>query len=88
MSPKLLDLVRQTIRLRHYSRRTEDAYRPCLAASDVSAFLTWLAGHERVSASTQNQALSASCSSTVRLLQSRQELLPGRRVPEEAHRGL
>jgi integron integrase len=71
---RLLDQVRSAIRLRHYSRRTEDAYvhwirryivfhgkvhPSALAATDVSAFLTWLAEHKRVSASTQNQALSA-----------------------------
>jgi integron integrase len=71
---RLLDQVRAAIRLRHYSRRTEEAYAhwirryivfhhkvhpSVLAASDVSAFLTWLAEHEHVSASTQNQALSA-----------------------------
>jgi integrase len=41
--------VRQAIRIRHYSRRT----------GDVSAFVSWLAERRRVSASTQNQALSA-----------------------------
>ena len=30
-----------------------------MGASEVSQFLTWLAVHRRVSASTQNQALSA-----------------------------
>jgi integrase len=72
--PKLLDRVRQAIRLRHYSRRTEDAYvtwirryilfhqkkHPSqMGASEISAFLTWLAVQQSVSASTQNQALSA-----------------------------
>ena len=71
---KLLDRVRHAIRTRHYSRRTEQAYvdwirryiafhrmtHPAqLGASDVSQFLTWLAVDRRVSASTQNQALSA-----------------------------
>ena len=71
---KLLDRVRHAIRTRHYSRRTEQAYvdwiRRYIAfhrmthlaqmgASDVSQFLTWLAVDRRVSASTQNQALSA-----------------------------
>ena len=71
---KLLDRVRHAIRTRHYSRRTEQAYvdwirryiafhrmtHPTqLGASDVSQFLTWLAVDRRVSASTQNQALSA-----------------------------
>jgi integron integrase len=69
-----LDQVRQAIRLRHYSRRTEESYvawirkyvvfhgkrHPAeLGASEVTAFLTGLATRERVSASTQNQALSA-----------------------------
>ena len=43
--PRLLDRVRQAIRARHYSRRTE--------------FLTSLAVHGKVAAATQNQALSA-----------------------------
>jgi integron integrase len=72
--PKLLDRVRDAIRTRHYSRRTEVAYvtwirryivfhrkaHPgTLGAADISAFLTWLATRQRVSASTQNQALAA-----------------------------
>lgn len=73
-APKLLDRVRQTIRAKHYSRRTESAYvdwirryivfhrkqHPSdMGASEIAAFLTWLATERRVSASTQNQALSA-----------------------------
>jgi integron integrase len=73
-APKLLDRLRQTIRAKHYSRRTESAYvdwirryivfhrkrHPSdLGASEIAAFLTWLATERRVSASTQNQALSA-----------------------------
>ena len=72
--PKLLDRVREAIRLRHYSRRTEVAYvtwirryivfhnktHPAtLGAPDISAFLSWLATRRQVSASTQNQALAA-----------------------------
>ena len=72
--PKLLDRVRQTIRTRHYSPRTEEAYvhwirryivfhgkkhPSTMGAPDISTFLTWLAVERRVSASTQNQALSA-----------------------------
>ena len=72
--PKLLDQVRHAIRTRHYSRRTEEAYihwirryivfhrktHPSqMGASEISQFLTWLAVDRRVSASTQNQALSA-----------------------------
>jgi integrase len=73
-APKLLDRVRQTIRAKHYSRRTESAYvdwvrryvlfhrkrHPSeMGASEITVFLTWLATNRRVSASTQNQALSA-----------------------------
>jgi integron integrase len=71
--PKLLDRVRQAIRLRHYSRRTEQAYlawiRRFIVSSgtrhpqemgepEITAFLSTLAARG-VSASTQNQALSA-----------------------------
>jgi integron integrase len=66
--------VRDAIRARHYSRRTEEAYvhwirryivfhkkvhPSTLGAPEITAFLTWLAVHQHVSASTQNQALSA-----------------------------
>ena len=72
--PKLLDRVRHAIRTRHYSPRTEEAYvhwirryivfhekqhPSVLGAPDISRFLTWLAVERQVSASTQNQALSA-----------------------------
>ena len=72
--PKLLERVRTAIRTRHYSRRTEDAYThwirayivfhgrrhpESLGAAEVLAFVSWLAETRRVSASTQNQALSA-----------------------------
>ena len=72
--PKLLDRVRDAVRTRHYSRRTEEAYihwirryivfhrktHPAqMGASEISEFLTWLAVDRQVSASTQNQALSA-----------------------------
>jgi integron integrase len=71
--PRLLDQVRSTIRARHFSRRTEDAYvhwirqfivfhglqHPReLGAPDISAFVSWLAVERHVAASTQNQALS------------------------------
>ncbi len=73
-SPRLLDLVRERIRLRHYSIRTEQAYvgwirRFILAngrrhprelgAKEVEVFLTRLATQGKVAAATQNQALSA-----------------------------
>jgi site-specific recombinase XerD len=71
---KLLGQVRAALRLRHYSRRTEEAYtrwieryvrfhgtrHPAeMGSGEVSAFLASLAIHSRVSASTQNQALAA-----------------------------
>ena len=72
--PRLLDRVREAIRARHYSRRTEKAYvhwikryiffhdkrhPAAMGAPEVTAFLTSLAVHDKVAASTQNQALSA-----------------------------
>jgi len=72
--PRLLDQVREAVRARHYSCRTEKAYihwikryiffhgkrHPAeLGASEVTAFLTSLAVHDKVAASTQNQTLSA-----------------------------
>ena len=74
LKPRLLDRVREAIRARHYSRRTEKAYvdwikryiffhnkrHPMeMGAGEVTAFLTALAVQGRVAASTQNQALSA-----------------------------
>jgi integron integrase len=73
-APKLLDRVRHVIRAKHYSRRTEGAYvdwirryilfhkkrHPSeMGGQEITSFLTWLASSRRVSASTQNQALSA-----------------------------
>lgn len=72
--PKLLDRVRQAIRTRHYSYRTEKAYvhwtkrfiffhnkrHPIeMGEAEIAAFLSSLAEDLRVSASTQNQALNA-----------------------------
>ncbi|HSB12025.1 MAG TPA: integron integrase [Blastocatellia bacterium] len=72
--PKLIDQVRAVIRLKHYSLRTEEAYwnwikrfilfhnkrHPNdLAEAEIASFLTHLAVNKKVSASTQNQALSA-----------------------------
>src|SRR3546814_18429641 len=72
--PKLLDQVRQRLRLKHYSLRTEQAYvgwvRRFILANgkrhpremgerEVEAFLTLLATRGNVAAGTQNQALSA-----------------------------
>jgi site-specific recombinase XerD len=72
--PKLLDQVRNVIRVKHYSIRTEQAYvdwikrfilfhgkrHPAeMAEEEVAQFLTYLARDMDVAASTQNQALSA-----------------------------
>ena len=72
--PKLLDQLREALRARHYSRRMEQTYRlwvkrfiyfhhvrhPAeMAEPEINAFLTYLAVKEKVSASTQNQALCA-----------------------------
>ncbi len=70
----MLDVVRDRIRARHYSLRTEKAYifwirryvrffrmrHPReMGAPEVEAFLTHLAVDAKISASTQNQALAA-----------------------------
>ncbi len=72
--PKLLDQLRASLRLRHYSLRTEQQYLQwvrrfilfhgkrhpkTMGATEVEAFLTHLAVEGEVAASTQNQALSA-----------------------------
>jgi len=72
--PRLLDLVRDAIRRKHYSYRTEEAYvfwikryvfftgkrHPRELGKDhVTAFLNHLARGRGVAAATQNQALSA-----------------------------
>jgi integron integrase len=70
---RLLDRVRLAVRVRHYSRRTEEAYvtwirryvlfngkrhPSLLGTAEIAAFLSSLA-ESRLSASSQNQALSA-----------------------------
>ncbi len=72
--PKLLDQVRDKIRVKHYSIRTETQYLQWIkrfilfqgkrhpkdmGAAEVEEFLSHLATDGNVSASTQNQALSA-----------------------------
>lgn len=72
--PKLLDRMREAVRLRHYSLRTEQSYvqwvrrfilfhdkrHPVMMGSpEVEAFLSHLASDLGVSAATQNQARSA-----------------------------
>ena len=71
---KLMDQIRTTLRRRHYSPRTEDAYTDWIlryirfhgirhsgkmGPDEVVAFLNHLALERRLSASTQNQCLSA-----------------------------
>lgn len=72
--PKLLEQMREQIRLRHYSIRTESVYMEWvrrfirfhnyrhpleMGGPEVEAFLTHLAVRRDVSVSTQNQALSS-----------------------------
>src|ERR1044072_3664741 len=71
---RLLDQVREVIRVKHYSIRTEEAYGQWIkrfvffhgkrhpremGAEQIEAFLTDLAVQRKVSASTQHQALHA-----------------------------
>jgi integron integrase len=73
-APRLLDQVRDAVRRRHYSYRTEEAYVQWIkrfiyfagkqhpkdvGAAEVTAFLNHLAVQRDVAAATQNQALSA-----------------------------
>jgi integron integrase len=73
-APRLLDQVRDAIRRRHYSYRTEQTYIPWIkrfiffsdkrhpkdmGAPEVTAFLSHLARDRDVAAATQNQALAA-----------------------------
>ncbi|MFZ2956325.1 MAG: integron integrase [Candidatus Ozemobacteraceae bacterium] len=72
--PKLLDQVRDVLRAKHYSFRTEEAYVGWITrfiifhkkkhpgkmgTMEIEKFLTHLAVHGKVAASTQNQALAA-----------------------------
>ena len=71
---RLLDQVRDAIRLKHYAYRTEQIYVQWIrryilfhnkrhpnqmGVPEIEAFLTHLAVQEHVAASTQNKALSA-----------------------------
>ena len=73
-TPRLYDRVVEVLRTRHYSRRTEQTYahwikrfiyfhnvrHPAeMAEPEINAFLTHLVVKQKVSASTQNQTLSA-----------------------------
>lgn len=74
VKPKLLDQVREVIRRKHYSFRTEKSYTDWIrrfilfhrkrhplemGEPEITAFLNHLAVNRNVAASTQNQALSA-----------------------------
>lgn len=74
MTGTLIDRMREVLRTRHYSRRTEGAYvgwvrryirhfgrrHPReMGGAEVAEFLSWLARERQVSAATQNQALAA-----------------------------
>jgi site-specific recombinase XerD len=71
---KLLDIVREKIRVKHYSYSTEKTYvhwikqyifhhnkkHPIeMGKEEIEQFLTYLAVHKKVSPTTQNQAFSA-----------------------------
>ncbi len=73
-APRLMEQVRETLRVHHYSLRTEQSYVQWIkrfilfhgkrhpremGGPEVAAFLTHLAVDKDVSATTQNQALSA-----------------------------
>ena len=79
--PKLLELVRNVMRTRHYSLRTEQTYidwikryiifnskrHPAeLGAPEVTAFLSDLAVNRKVAAATQIRPSPPSCFSIVR----------------------
>lgn len=72
--PKLLDQLRDAVRVRHYSIRTEESYMDWvkryilfhgkrhpkdMGKQEIGEFLTHLAVERNVAASTQNQALNA-----------------------------
>ncbi|MGC4027291.1 MAG: integron integrase [Steroidobacteraceae bacterium] len=71
---RLMDLVREALRVRHYSYRTEQAYvgwirrfiffhgkrhPETMGADEVREFLSWLARDRDIAAATQAQALAA-----------------------------
>ncbi|MBZ0181510.1 MAG: integron integrase [Melioribacteraceae bacterium] len=72
--PKLLDKVKIDLRTKHYSKKTEEAYLSWIKrfiifndkkhpsemeADDIKKFIKYLAMDQKVSSSTQNQALNA-----------------------------
>jgi hypothetical protein len=98
-SPRLLEQVRELMRIRHYSLRTEQAYvqwirrfilfhdkrHPLeLGAGEVTAFLRHLAVKRNVAASTQNQALNAILFLCQDVLKCTLPWLEGRTASQEA----
>ena len=81
-SPKLADRIREVIRLKHYSLRTEKSYLSWIkrymlyhhmrhpremGIEEIESFLSHLAIDRKVSSSTQNQALKSIQKSGVRI---------------------
>jgi len=73
-APRLMDQVREVLRYHHYGKRTEEAYvrwikgfiyfhnkqhPKDMGKADIEAYLSHLAVHQHVAASTQNQAFNA-----------------------------
>lgn len=73
-APRLMDQVREVLRYHHYGKRTEEAYvrwikgfiyfhnkqhPKDMGKADIEAYLSDLAVHKNVAASTQNQAFNA-----------------------------
>ena len=90
--PKLLDRVRWHLRVKHYSIRTEQAYLDwirrfilfhgkrhpdIMGEEQIGAYLTHLAVNRHVSASTQNQALSALLFLFQQVLDRKLDFIPG-----------
>ena len=90
--PKLLDQVKQAIRTRHYSPRTEETYvgwikrfiffhnkrHPAeMGEPEIARFLSGLATDRHVSASTQNQAFNALLFLYREVLQKKISLIEG-----------
>ena len=82
--PRLRERVHETVRVLHYSLRTEKSYwywiryfirfhglrhPEEMREAEVAAFLTWLATERKVAAATQNQALNALVFLYARVLQ-------------------
>jgi len=91
-APKLLDRVRWHLRVKHYSIRTETAYVDWIrrfilfhkkrhpddmTEEQIGVYLTHLAVNQHVSASTQNQALSALLFLYQQVLDRKLAFIPG-----------